>query len=203
MSKDTNRLLGHSDEADGIEEYDNPLPDWWLGLFWGAIIWAVGYSGWFFFTNQSQVGWYESEVAAAEARFPAQTEANLQFVYSDMSAAAGEEVWNGFCFQCHGAEGEGGIGASLIDDEWIHGRNADAILGTIRNGVLDKGMPAWNGTLSPEQVNQVASYVIQRNAEATGRSIDDITAPAGDEMTGEAMEGESMAPDTMGAGPGA
>ena len=44
MSKDTNRLLGHADEADGIEEYDNPLPDWWLGLFWLCVLWAIGYT---------------------------------------------------------------------------------------------------------------------------------------------------------------
>jgi len=202
MSKDTDRLLGHADEADGIEEYDNPLPDWWLGLFWGAIVWAIGYTAWFAFTDQSQVGWYESEVAAAEARYPDQTEAQVQFAYSDMSASAGSEVWNNFCFQCHGAAGEGGIGPSLIDDEWIHGRNAEAILGTIRGGVLDKGMPAWSGTLSPEQVNQVTAYVIQRNAEATGRSIDDIMAPA-DAGATDAMEGEAMNEGDTGAGPGA
>ena len=43
MAKENNRLLGHSDEADGIDEYDNPLPDWWLGLFWLTIVWALGY----------------------------------------------------------------------------------------------------------------------------------------------------------------
>ena len=39
MSRDTNRLMGHADEADGIEEYDNPLPDWWLGVFGMRYYW--------------------------------------------------------------------------------------------------------------------------------------------------------------------
>ena len=48
MSTENNRLLGHSDEADGIDEYDNPLPDWWVGLFWFTIVWAIalGYLVW-------------------------------------------------------------------------------------------------------------------------------------------------------------
>ena len=44
MSKDTNEVLGHADESDGIEEYDNPLPDWWLGLMWFTVIWAAAYA---------------------------------------------------------------------------------------------------------------------------------------------------------------
>jgi len=196
MSKDTNRLLGHADEADGIEEYDNPLPDWWLGLFWGSIIWSIGYVAWFSFTDQSQVRWYDAEVAAAEARYPDQTEASAQFVYSDEAAAAGEEVWNLFCFQCHGASGEGGIGPSLIDDEWIHGTQAEAILGTIRNGVLEKAMPAWSGVLSAEQVNQVTSYVIQRNAASTGRSVGDILAPAAEADGASEVQPDGAVADT-------
>ena len=43
MSKETNEILGHADESDGIEEYDNPLPDWWLGMFWLSIVWAFAY----------------------------------------------------------------------------------------------------------------------------------------------------------------
>src|SRR5512134_1780916 len=43
MSKGKDVLLGHADEADGIDEYDNPLPDWWLGMFYLTIIWGIGY----------------------------------------------------------------------------------------------------------------------------------------------------------------
>ena len=67
MSKETNRLLGHADEADGIDEYDNPLPDWWVGLFWLTIIWAIGYGvHYHFIANRSFEQALASEMAAAE-----------------------------------------------------------------------------------------------------------------------------------------
>jgi cytochrome c oxidase cbb3-type subunit 3 len=192
MSKDTNRLLGHADEADGIEEYDNPLPDWWLGLFWLSIIWAIGYLAWFALTDQSQVDWYEREVTAADERWPEQASAVVQFAYSEDAAAAGAEIYTTYCAVCHGAALEGGIGVSFVDTEWIHGGQARDVITTIRNGVLDKGMPAWDQILSPEQVNQVASYVLGQHARATGRSMEEITASS---APGEAPAGE--------AGPGA
>ena len=57
MSKDTNELLGHADEADGIEEYDNPLPDWWVGLFWITVIWAFGYTIHYHVIADERQGW--------------------------------------------------------------------------------------------------------------------------------------------------
>lgn len=176
--KDTNRLLGHADEADGIEEYDNPLPDWWMGLFWLSIVWAIGYTvHYHFIGDRSQVGELAAEMAAAEARWPAQAEAEVAFAYSDDAAAQGAQVYDQNCFPCHGTQLEGGIGPSFVDAEWIHGGQAADIVHTIRNGVLDKGMVAWQGILSPEQINHVAAYVIKRHAEATGRPIDEILLP--------------------------
>ena len=77
MSKETNRILGHADEADGIEEYDNPLPDWWVGLLWLTVIWAIGYGVYYHFIgNKSQEGYLAAEMAvatevvAARARSP-------------------------------------------------------------------------------------------------------------------------------------
>ena len=69
MSKETNRVLGHADESDGIEEYDNPLPDWWLGLLWFTVIWAVAYGvHYHFIGNRSQEGRLAAEMQAAEVR---------------------------------------------------------------------------------------------------------------------------------------
>ena len=184
MSRDTNRLLGHADEADGIEEYDNPLPDWWLGLFWLTILWAIAYVAWFAFTNQSQVAWYENEVAAADERWPEQANAAVQFAYSEEAAAAGAEIYTTNCLVCHGANLEGGIGVSFVDDEWIHGGQAEQVVAIIRNGALAKGMPAWGQILSPEQVNQVASYILEGHAAATGRTMEEIMAPPAEDGPG-------------------
>jgi len=69
VSKETNEILGHADESDGIEEYDNPLPDWWLGMFWLSIVWAFAYGiHYHFIGHRSQPKALAAEMAAAEAR---------------------------------------------------------------------------------------------------------------------------------------
>lgn len=177
MSKDNDRLLGHADESDGIEEFDNPLPDWWLGLFWMTAIWAVGYTvHYHFIADRSQEKHLAAEMAAAEARWPEQARAQLQFAYSAEAATAGEAVYTQNCAPCHAAGLEGLIGPSFIDEEWIHGGAPAEVIRVIREGVLTKGMVAWDGILSPEQINDVAAYILSKNADATGRSIDDVLA---------------------------
>ncbi len=196
MSKETNRLLGHADEADGIEEYDNPLPDWWLGLFWLTIVWGIGYGiHYHFIGNRSQEAELAAEMAEAELRWPEQARAEIQFAMSDEAVTAGEPVYTQNCAPCHAAGMEGLIGPSFIDEEWIHGGTATDVIRIIREGVLDKGMVAWDGILSPEQINNVAAYILSRHADATGRSMDDImrdpaesapaddAAPSGDDAT--------------------
>ena len=69
MSKKTRDvMLGHADEADGIEEYDNPLPDWWTGLFWLTIVFAIAYTAHYhFIAERSQVKELAAEMAAARS----------------------------------------------------------------------------------------------------------------------------------------
>lgn len=192
MSKDTNRLLGHADEADGIDEYDNPLPDWWLGLLWFTIIWAIAYGiHYHFIADRSMEASLAAEMAAAEARWPeqaaAEAAATADFAVTADAAAAGESVFMTNCLACHGPTLEGGIGPSFVDDEWLHGRKATDILRTIREGVPAKGMVPWQGILSPEQINNVAAFIITKNSEATGRPTDDFL---GESEGGEVDESE-------------
>ena len=182
MSKDTNEKLGHADEADGIEEYDNPLPDWWVGLFWLTIIWAIGYGvHYHFIGNRSQEGALAAEMAAAEIAFPAQAAASAAAVSADFQVtpeaiAAGEVVYNTQCFACHLADLSGSIGPSFLDEEWIHGGQASDIINTIINGVPEKGMVPWGQILSPVEINNVASYIISKHSEANGRPISEIVS---------------------------
>lgn len=169
MSKDTDRILGHADESDGIEEYDNPLPDWWVGLMWFTIVWALLYSVHYHFVgNRSQEGRLAAEMQAAELQWPSEAQAAAAFAITPEAVAAGEAIYAQNCVPCHGASLEGGIGAALNDDEWIHGGDAETVIRIIRDGVADKGMLAWGPILGPEKVNQVAAYVLSRNAELAG-----------------------------------
>jgi len=158
------RLLGHADEADGIEEFDNPLPDWWLGLFWFTIIWAFAYfAHYHLIADRSQEKALAAEVAAAEARWPGAA-ATAEFVPTPELAAAGEAVYRTNCVACHGQNMEGGIGPNLLDEEWIHGNAPADILRTIQEGVAEKGMPTWGPILGPERVKQVAAYILVRGS---------------------------------------
>lgn len=208
MSKENDRLLGHADEADGIDEYDNPLPDWWLGLFWLTVVWGIAYAvHYHFIADRSQEKALAAEMAAAEARWPEQARAELEFAYSVEAAAAGEAVYTQNCAPCHAAGLEGLIGPSFLDEEWIHGGAPTEVIRVIREGVLTKGMVAWDGILSPEQINDVAAYILEKNAEATGRPIDVVLAvpeggAAGAE-TGDAPEtGDDAESDSAAASAG-
>ncbi len=190
MSKDTNRLLGHADEADGIEEYDNPLPDWWLGLFWFTIIWAVGYTvHYHFIADRSQVSAYEAEMAAAAEAWPVAAAEDLVFEVTPATIQAGQEVYDTYCFVCHSADLSGGIGPSFLDEEWIHGSTPEEVIHTITEGVPEKGMAPWGPILGAEQINYAAAFVLAKNAEALGIPLDQITRgsddPVGSGETGD------------------
>lgn len=155
-----NQLLGHADEADGIEEYDNPLPDWWLGLFFLTIIWAFAYTvHYHFIADRSQEKALAAELAAAELRWPASAE-DAVFVPTPELAEAGRSVYATNCAACHAADLTGGIGPNLVDDEWIHGGSPEDVVRTIAEGVPTKGMPAWGPILGPERVRQAAAYIL-------------------------------------------
>jgi cytochrome c oxidase cbb3-type subunit 3 len=149
VSKATGQVLGHADEADGIEEYDNPLPDWWMGLFWFTIVWAVLYGGWYHFVGKvSQEKKLAAEIAEAEVKWPKK---ELDAAALDLSPAAAAE----------------GNGPSLTDTTWIHGGTKANILATITNGVTEKGMPNWGQMIGQEKVAKVAAYVITTNGQVT------------------------------------
>lgn len=191
MSKDTNRLLGHADEADGIEEYDNPLPDWWLGMFWFCIIWAVGYTiHYHFIADRSQEKHLAAEMAAAAEMWPAVAAEDVEFSIAPEAIQAGEEVYDTYCFVCHGADLEGGIGPTFLDEEWVHGNTPEEVIFTITEGVVEKGMAPWGPILGADQINYAAAFVLAKNAEALGMPVEEILQRSGTpEGAGEEGEG--------------
>jgi cytochrome c oxidase cbb3-type subunit 3 len=168
MSKARDQVLGHADEADGIEEYDNPLPDWWVGLFWVTIAWALAYSvHYHLIAHRSPEKALAAEMADARQRWPtAGTTATVALDHE--SIEQGEKIYLANCASCHGPTLGGGIGPSLVDSTWIHGGSPEAIVKTITEGVPAKGMLTWGPILGPEKIGRVASSVISRNHAALG-----------------------------------
>jgi cytochrome c oxidase cbb3-type subunit 3 len=166
-SDDRDRLLAH--DYDGIEEYDNPLPGWWVWIFWATIVFAGAY--WLYYQigpGPSIIAQYDAEVRAAAVR-QAKLAATAGSATDETIVALSKDArlmttakatFAVRCMPCHGAEGQGIIGPNLTDDYWIHGRRPTEILHTITEGVPDKGMVPWKDQLKPEELRMMAAYVL-------------------------------------------
>ena len=158
-------IPGH--EYDGIQELDNGLPQWWLITFYGAIVFSILYVLYYWagpgLTIQQIYDKAQAERAMALASapgpgLPSEQELNAALA-SESQKKKGHEVYTLRCVSCHGAEGEGGIGANLTDRAWIHGGKIQQIAKTIAEGVLDKGMPPWGAVISHDELVAVTAYV--------------------------------------------
>ena len=178
---------GHVWDED-LEELNNPLPRWWLVMFYLTIVFGVvylilypgmgsfkGVLGW------TQVGEYEQEVADADAEFGPlfaqfQQTPIAELATNKKAINAGERLYMSYCSVCHGSDARGAPGfPNLRDNDWLYGGSPDQIEASIMNGRVGV-MPAWEGPLGGEEgVNQVANYVMS----LAGRKIDEALASAG------------------------
>jgi len=145
---------GHS--WDGIEEFNNPLPRWWLWIFYACIVWAIWYSvaypawpgvksataGYLGFSTRAQVA---EEIATAEAKNAAINEklasVELASIATDpelegYAKSAGAAVFKTWCAQCHQTNGAGAVGyPNLQDDDWLWGGTMEDIHLTLLHGI--------------------------------------------------------------------
>lgn len=154
-------LLGHADDNDGIEEYDNNLPNWWLGLFYFTIIVGVWmFLDWHVLNDKSLAGLYDAEVAAAEAQYGEyESAAPTEIALTPDSIAAGAALYITHCVRCHGDDGTGYIGPNLADPVWIHGGTPSEIALTIYEGVEEQAMPRWGPELGVDNVASLTAFV--------------------------------------------
>lgn len=165
MKKHEENLIEHS--YDGVQEYDNPMPLWLTLLFIGSIIFSIGYMAWYHVFDKGVLpvqAWEEEVAAAAAVRAEQRAQAatvDLQALLNDSAALAeGEQVYGIYCASCHAPDGGGLIGPNLRDGTWLHGSGTVTdIVEVVAHGVLDKGMPGWEGVLGIEKVQRVSAWV--------------------------------------------
>ena len=147
---------GH--EWDGIREYDNPMPRWWVWVFYITIVWGIGYSvaypAWPLISAATPGllgASTRADVAAEIKRFDdANAAVKQQLIDADLTTVsanpelmgfaerAGEAVFKTNCAQCHGSGAAGVEGKgypNLLDDDWLWGGDIEAIHTTITHGI--------------------------------------------------------------------
>lgn len=198
---------GH--EWDGIKELDNPLPRWWLYIFYACIVASVIYwvlmPAWPLANSYTKgiLDWSDRDNVAVEIQklrgarapmFARLAEASAADIAADpelqtFARAAGEAVFGDYCRTCHGAGGAGAPGYPVLaDDVWIWGGSLSEIEHTLRVGVRAdhpqtrfSQMPAFgrDGLLSPREVSDVTEYTISISAARTRLAPDAAAAGRG------------------------
>lgn len=172
---------------ESLEEYNNPLPRWWLYLFYITLIFSIGYLilypglGKF----QGTLGWtqtaqYQGEIKAASEQydplFAKYTTQDIKTVAQDPTALKmGERLFATYCSTCHGSDAGGAKGfPNLRDNDWLYGGEPETIKTTILHGRTG-AMPAWKAVLGDAGVSQVAAYVLS----LSGRTVDTAASAEG------------------------
>jgi cytochrome c oxidase cbb3-type subunit 3 len=207
--KDEIETTGHV--WDGIEEYNNPLPRWWLWTLYATIIWAIGYTiaypAWPMINGATPgvLGWSTRADVAAEIAAVDEANAEIEgrLAVADLTTIsadgdlnkyavnAGSAIFQTWCAQCHGSGAAGAKGyPNLLDDDWLWGGDIQSIHTTITHGVRNEDdddarfseMPAFGDDyLEPEQIDQVVHYVLK----LSGQEFDAAKAGAGADVFAE------------------
>ncbi len=180
---------------DGIRELNNPLPRWWVWTFYATILWTVGYTiaypAWPTLTGATEgmLGWHSrsavaEDIAAAQesqkvfiekiAATPV-TQISSDAELNKFALAGGAAAFKVNCTPCHGSGAAGGVGyPNLNDNDWLWGGDVESIYTTIAHGIRDTAdddtrvseMPVFGELLEPEEIKQVAAYVVSLNGTA-------------------------------------
>ena len=170
LGERTTETTGHVWDGD-LQEYNNPLPKWWLYLFWITLVFGAAYLvlypglgafngvlGW------SSTGQYDSERASLDAKvrplYAKYATMDIKAVAADPAARAmGERLFLSYCSQCHGSDARGSRGfPNLADRDWLWGGEPEPIIESITNGRTGV-MPPLAGALGDEGTADVVAYV--------------------------------------------
>lgn len=194
FAKEKGEVILREHEYDGIQEYDQKLPNWWLFTFYGAIIWFAVY--WFLYyqtptfrTDREKI---IAEMTAIQEKKAAELEKTLASLddhtlinvwAADLAiVASGEAIYTTNCVACHAADlsatmDAGGTkiplpGRSLVDGEWTYGGKPMDMFKLINQGspagspgLNGALMQAWGQMLTPKQIAEVTAFIIAKNPQ--------------------------------------
>jgi cytochrome c oxidase cbb3-type subunit III len=182
-------VMGHSWDGD-LQEYNNPLPRWWLYLFYITIVFSLiylvfypglgrfaGVLGW------SQEGQYDAEVAGAQAKydpiFNKFAQQDVAALIQDTQALRiGQRLYVTYCAGCHGSDAKGAVGfPSLADGDWLWGGTPEAIKTSILNGRQGNMPSATSLGMSEQDIDNLVAHI----QSLSGREVDAQKAAAGKE----------------------
>lgn len=175
-------------EYDGIIELDNSLPPWWLYMFYGTIFFSIFYTINFFgmgaYKQQDELTKQYAVAEKAIEKYQKEhgssiDENSATLVVDAAKLEEGKVIYEKNCVACHAVNGGGGVGPNFTDSYWLHGNTINNVFKTIKYGVPEKGMIPWEAQLNPEQIQNVASYVLT--------AFKDKNVEGGKEPQGEKM----------------
>ena len=187
--EETGKQMDHSWDED-LVELNNPLPRWWLNLFYITLIFGIGYlvlypglgsfAGVLKWTSVNQ---YEREMDLADSEygplFERYRDMGIVAVAADEQARRmGERLYVNYCATCHGSDARGARGfPNLRDNDWLYGGEPEVIKQTILNG-RNGVMPGWEAALGGEAgIVDMTEYVFS----LSGRKVDNAAAARGKE----------------------
>lgn len=169
--------MGHIWDGD-LQELNNPLPMWWLNMFYITIVFGLvylvlypglgsykGLLGW------TQVGQYEQEVDSANTAYGPMYDKYkalpIAALVKDKDAVQiGQRLFMTYCTVCHGSDAGGNIGfPNLRDNDWLYGGEPEAIEISIKAG-RQGVMPAWEAAIGKDGVKNVTQYVLSLSGRA-------------------------------------
>ena len=163
--------MAHRWDGD-LVELNNPLPGWWVNLFWITLVFSAvylvlypglgsfkGVLGW------TSFGQYDAEIEKAKAKYDPIFNQFMGQPVEQVAASAeardmGQRLFLTYCAQCHGSDATGATGfPNLTDADWLYGGDAETIKTSIANGRTGM-MPALGAALGPDGTRQVANHVL-------------------------------------------
>lgn len=191
IEKEADVMLDHN--YDGIRELDNNLPPWWVAMFYitiafgGVYVYFNHFSDYSTSSREAYAIEMEEAEEAVKAYLASQAntvdETNAEMIEDEVALAIGESVYKANCAACHGQLGEGGVGPNLTDPYWLHGGSIKNVFKTIKYGVPEKGMIAWQAQLRPAEIHKIASYIM---------TLSGTNPPNAKEAQGELYQAENI-----------